>query len=267
MPSIAIDGRTRIYEDEGEGPAVVLVHGSLSGARQWRKLVERLRGRFRLLAADLYAADGMTPGAASYFENDCALVEALIGIGGGKAYLAGHSYGGAVAAKAALARRDALAGLILIEPSCFHLLRQENAAEYSEIAGVRAEQQRLEASGDLLGSARFFIDYWMGEGAFDAMPERRREAIVAGVPRVAQEWPGTWDDVTTLSDYRDLALRTLVMRASDTRAPSARIAAMIRAALPDVEAADISSGGHMAPIVNPDPVNDAIVAFLDGAPR
>lgn len=267
MPSITIDGRTRIFEDEGEGPSVILVHGSLSGARQWRKLVERLRGRFRLLAADLYAEDGMTPGETSAFDNDCALVDALVAIGGCGAHVVGHSYGGVVATKAALMRRDALAGLILIEPSCFHLLRQENAAEFSEIAGVRMEQQRLEASGDLLGSARFFIDYWMGAGEFEAMPERRREAIIAGVPRVAQEWPGTWDDVTALSDYRGLALRTLVMRAMDTRAPSARIAAMIRTALPDAEAADIASGGHMAPIVNPDPVNDAIVAFLDGAPR
>ncbi|NWG25916.1 MAG: alpha/beta hydrolase [Pseudorhodoplanes sp.] len=266
MPSITIDGRTRIYEDEGEGPAVILVHGSLSGARQWRKLGERLRGRFRLLAADLYAADGMMRGEGSAFENDCALVDALIAIGGGEGSLVGHSYGGVVAMRAALGRRDALSGLVLIEPSCFHLLRQEGAAEFSEIADMRSQQVRLAAAGDLAGSARFFIDYWMGAGAFDAMPERRREAIVAGVPRVAQEWPGTWDDVTTLSDYRGLALRTLLMGARDTRAPSARIVEMIRAAMPNFDAADLASGGHMAPIVNPDPVNDAIVAFLDRIP-
>jgi pimeloyl-ACP methyl ester carboxylesterase len=261
MKSLRIEGRTRCYEDEGEGPAVVLVHGSLSGARQWRTLWERLRARFRVIAPDLYAGDGM----AASFEEDCAFVAALLDAAGGGAYLGGHSYGGVVAARSGLARRDALSGLILIEPSCFHLLRQENADEFAEIAAVRAEQQRLAQAGALEASARFFIGYWMGEAAFDAMPERRRAAIAAGVPRVAQEWRGTWDDVTRLSDYRALTLPALLLHAADTRAPSLRIVAMLRAAMPQASEAEIASGGHMAPLTNPDPVNAAIARFLEGA--
>lgn len=258
MKSIQVEGRTRFYEDDGEGPALVLVHGSLSGARQWRTLAERLAGRFRTIAADLYAGDGM----AASFEEDCALVEALLDIAGGAAHLAGHSYGGVVAAAAGLAARDSLAGLILLEPSCFHLLRQEKAAEFAEIAAVRERQQALAQAGDLEASARFFIGYWMGEGAFDAMPQRRREAIAAGVPRVAAEWAGTWEDRTRLADYRAFARPTLLVQAADTRAPSVRIVAMLRAAMPHADVADIPQGGHMAPLTNPDPVNDAIAQFL-----
>lgn len=258
MTSIQVAGRTRHYEDEGEGPALVLVHGSLSSARQWRTLAERLSGRVRTIAADLYAGDGM----AASFEEDCALVEALIDMAGPGAHLAGHSYGGVVAAKAGLDNSDALGSLILIEPSCFHLLRQEKTAEFAEIASVRERQQALANAGEFEASARFFIGYWMGEGAFDAMPERRRAAIAAGVPRVAAEWAGTWEDRTRLDDYRAFARPTLLVQAADTRAPSVRIVAMLRDAMPRAEFAGIAQGGHMAPLTNPDPVNDAIARFL-----
>jgi len=34
--------------------------------------------------------------------------------------------------------------------------------------------------------------------------------------------------------------------------------------LPNAVRVEIERGGHMSPITNPDPVNDAIEAFLDG---
>lgn len=263
MQSIEVEGRTRCYEEEGAGPALILVHGSLSNARQWRALSEHLRARHRVIALDLYAGDGMQ----ASFENDCALVAALLERAGGGATLAGHSYGGVVAAAAALRARASLSNLILIEPSCFHLLRQEKAAEFAEIAAVRERQQALAQTGEMAASARYFIGYWMGEGAFDAMPERRQVAVAAAVPRVAQEWRGTWDDFTRLADYRALKLRTLLVQARDTRAPSARLVAMLRAAMSDADVAEIERGGHMSPITNPEPVNAAIARFLAAAPR
>ena len=40
--------------DEGKGPPVVLSHSSVSGNRQWKRLIERLRGRYRVLAPNLH---------------------------------------------------------------------------------------------------------------------------------------------------------------------------------------------------------------------
>jgi len=36
------------------GPVVMLVHSSVSGARQWRRLMEDLKGRFRVRAVNLF---------------------------------------------------------------------------------------------------------------------------------------------------------------------------------------------------------------------
>ena len=272
MKSIAINGRTRFFEEEGEGPAVILVHGSLSSSRQWRKLIERLRERFRVLAPDLYAGapqDGEPRVGDFSFAEDCAFVQRLIDGGGddhkGLAHVAGHlvghSWGGVIAAKVAFGRRDKVASLTLIEPSCFHLL-DKSGVEYGEIIGVHDRQRALIAQGDAMGAAHLFVEYWMGPAAWAAMPQRRQETIALGIPRLHQDWSGTLDMNTTLDDYRAFNARTLLMRARDTRRPSSRIVDMIGAAMPQAAKAEIESGGHMSPLTNPEPVNAAIDRFL-----
>ena len=258
MPTITIDGTIRHFDDEGAGGAVILVHGSVSNCRQWRKLNERLRGRCRLIAPDLYAGE-----AAFTFAEDRALVDRLLDMAGGMVHLVGHSYGGVIALKTALARRDRLAGLILIEPSCFHLLEQEGLPEYAEIAELRLRQGEALARGDADASAGVFLDYWMGEQTWAQMPEPRKVPIRLGMRKVMQDWLGTHDGSPRLSDLRRFEVPTLLMRAKDTRRPSSRVVDLMYVTLPNRTLIEIEHGGHMSPLTNPDPVNAAIEAFLD----
>ena len=48
------------YREAGAGKAVVCLHASASSSAQWRPLMDRLGGRFRTLAADLYGS-GRSP--------------------------------------------------------------------------------------------------------------------------------------------------------------------------------------------------------------
>ena len=47
-------------EAGSSGPAVMLVHSSVSGARQWRRLIDDLKDRFRVRAVNLFGY-GKTP--------------------------------------------------------------------------------------------------------------------------------------------------------------------------------------------------------------
>jgi pimeloyl-ACP methyl ester carboxylesterase len=279
MNSISINGAARFYEEDGAGPTVILIHCSLGSSRQWRRLTERLRGRFRVLAPDLYAAapaaatsqSGAQPEGAPRvgdfsFADDCAFVQRLIDESSGRVHVVGHSWGGVIAARSAFDRRARIASLTLIEPSCFHLL-DKSGAEYAEIAGVCERGRALLARGDAVGAARLFVDHWMGPGAFAAMPASRREPIVAAMVRLDRDWAGTLDPNTMLDEFRRFEVRTLIVRARDTRRPSARIVELIAAALPNAARVEIASGGHMSPITNPEPVNEAIERFLDGRPQ
>jgi pimeloyl-ACP methyl ester carboxylesterase len=267
MKTIAVNGTLRLYDEEGAGPPVVLVHGTASSSRQWRTLGELLRDRYRVISPDLglgvSSGGEPRPGAFS-FDEDCALVSALIESFDGNVRLLGHSYGGVVAAKVALTKRAAISKLILIEPSCFHLLVETGqVAEKSEILHLREQQQGLYAAGDLEPSARTFIDYWMGPEAWSSMPERRRQMILSSLPKWPHDWHGTLAHVTRLNDYRGLAVPTLLMRAKDTRRPSFRIVDLLSGVLPNREIAEVERGGHMSPLTNPDAVNPLVARFLD----
>jgi pimeloyl-ACP methyl ester carboxylesterase len=262
MPSIQISGHHRLYDSEGSGSAVILVHGSLSSGKQWRKLADRLQDRFRVFSLDLYMTQGESgPKVGDFsFADDVAFVETLV-VGNAPAHLVGHSYGGVVAARAALNRRDALASLTLIEPSCFHLL-DKSGEDFAEIMQLRNDGLAFAATGDPAGQARHFIEYWMGPQAWLTMPERRQAAILAGLKRLEPDWQGTLQPHTSLDDYRGLNVPTLMLRARDTRRPSSHLVDLIGAALPNARIAEVASGGHMSPLTNPDPVNDLIEQFL-----
>src|SRR5204863_6489815 len=60
----AVDRNSPITVDYLEagssGPVVMLVHSSVSGARQWRRLMDDLKGQFRVRAVNLFGY-GKTP--------------------------------------------------------------------------------------------------------------------------------------------------------------------------------------------------------------
>src|SRR5215470_13112105 len=90
------------YTDTGSGPAVVLVHSSASGYRQWRRLIEALPG-YRMIAVNLFGYGGTSawPGARPLTAADQAeLVMAAAALSPKPVVLVGHSLGGAVAFEA-----------------------------------------------------------------------------------------------------------------------------------------------------------------------
>nr|BFE78794.1 hypothetical protein GCM10020093_013950 [Planobispora longispora] len=102
--------------DEGQGPAVVVLHGGLDDGSQWRKVAGRLTPRLRVVRIHRrqYRLD-LTPSStiAQEVEDVRTVVAAL---GGGPVLLVGHSSGGVVALEAALALPGAFTGLVLYEP-------------------------------------------------------------------------------------------------------------------------------------------------------
>jgi pimeloyl-ACP methyl ester carboxylesterase len=80
---------------------------------------------------------------------------------GERVCLVGHSFGGAVAMKAAAELGDRVEKLILLEPNPFYLLGQNGRQEaFAEIASLRDCIKQSGASGDWAVAAETFSDYW-----------------------------------------------------------------------------------------------------------
>lgn len=76
MPLLTHDGITIDYIDEGSGPVVVLLHGSASGNRQWRRLIGELSPHYRCRAPNLlgYGQTSPWPGHRTQTMDDAVAV-------------------------------------------------------------------------------------------------------------------------------------------------------------------------------------------------
>ena len=108
------------YHDVGDGPPVLLLHGSgpgVSAWANWRLPIERLRDRFRLLAPDL-AGFGYTqvPTGTAYDRGLWLgqIVDVLDALGIERVHVVGNSFGGSMALALAIHHPQRVNRLVLM---------------------------------------------------------------------------------------------------------------------------------------------------------
>jgi pimeloyl-ACP methyl ester carboxylesterase len=114
------DGSPIPVTDEGQGPAVLLLHAGSADRSSWAGVAAALAGRFRVLRFDrwTYRAGhaGAGPTGADAMAAEVRDVLAVTAAVGGRPLLVGHSSGAVVALESALAAPSAFSGMVLYEP-------------------------------------------------------------------------------------------------------------------------------------------------------
>ncbi|MCB1897109.1 MAG: alpha/beta hydrolase [Rhodocyclaceae bacterium] len=253
--------------EAGSGPGVVCLHSNASSSGQWRSLVDELADRYRVLAPDSYGA-GKSPEWPSRRQislgDEAALIEPVLARAGSPLALIGHSYGGAVALIAALARPQRVRALVLYEPTLFALVDVEtpppNGADGIRNT-VEIAAQALDRD-DRVAAARCFIDFWMAPGSFDAMPDGRRAPIADSVVNIRRWAHALLTEPTPLAAFAALDMPVLYLLGARSPEPAHAVARVLIPALPRVEVVELPEVGHMAPITHPGVVNGEIARFL-----
>src|SRR5258708_3255339 len=215
MPILS-KGSLRIdYTDDGQGQTVVLIHSSVSANRQWRALIEALKDRYRVLAINLFGYGETThwPGTSPQsLYAQAQLVLALCEETTTPIHLVGHSFGGSVALKAASVLGPRVGNLILLEPNPFNLLKQDGRPRaFLEARALRDHVKCFGSLGDWPKVAERFADYWLGDGSWNSMPEKRRGAFVDSLPPNFHEWDAIMEEEATVEDWKSLTARTLLI--------------------------------------------------------
>jgi pimeloyl-ACP methyl ester carboxylesterase len=266
---MATMARARAYfREAGTGPAVVCIHASAGSSAQWRPLIDRLAGRFRTLAVDLYGS-GKSPrwpdDRALSLADEVALLEPVLAAAGDRFHLVGHSYGGAVALKAALADPGRLRSLVLYEPVLFSVLLAEDPAQPAaqEIVAVRDDTVAAIEAGSPRAAGARFLDYWMGAGTWAGMAEPRRNAVAMAMGSLSAEWHAAFMEPTPLSAFASLDVPTLCLTGSDSPGASSGVARLLTKVLPRVTEVEIAGVGHMGPVTHPERINALIERHLE----
>jgi pimeloyl-ACP methyl ester carboxylesterase len=250
------------------GPMVVLVHSSVSGARQWRRLMEDLKDRFRVRAVNLFGY-GKTPrwpaGASQSLNDQARLVEAVLPADAGEVYLVGHSFGGSVAMKAAARLSGRITRLVLLETNPFYLLAQFGRLDaFAEAVELRNCVKTFGARGEWASAAERFADYWGGAGIWREMTSERRTAFANALKPNYFEWDAVMNETTSVEQWASLLPRaTLLVCDPLTVLPIREITAILRGACPGWSYREVPGAGHMAPLTRPDLINPLVDSFLE----
>jgi pimeloyl-ACP methyl ester carboxylesterase len=150
----------------GSGPPVVLVHGSILGARHAFVMQQPLTERWTLLAPDR-VGHGDSATGRSDFEVDARLVaEQLLDR---PVHLLGNSYGGIVSMLASVQRPENVRSLIVVEPPSVSVARGDPGVE--KLAGVMEVMRDSPPEDDRELLALFFSRVGVELEVPDPLPE------------------------------------------------------------------------------------------------
>jgi pimeloyl-ACP methyl ester carboxylesterase len=268
MPTLRVSDADAIaYDDAGQGPVIVLVHGSPATSRAWQPVAERLAARFRVISPNLpgYGATtrpaGEGPGDSSYA---AGLIEALIAEAGPPAVLAGHSYGGVVALMTALRGRVRPGALALFEPVAVPVLAAVGEAEAFAAARALFEGYCAAFERGDPEAVRIMVDYWFGAGALARMPVPVREFLAAHTGHNVRDVRATFRDPYSVTALRGLAMPVLCVVGSRSPAMIGRIVKAIASHAPRGIIETLEHADHAMTTTHADAVATLIAKLADG---
>jgi pimeloyl-ACP methyl ester carboxylesterase len=268
MPVVRHQGLDIDCLDAGRGAPVLLVHSSACGNRQWRRLIERLSPRHRVLAPNLLGNGATTAWQAPRTQTIADAAQVVLGIVeslqlDAPLRLVGHSWGGAVALHAAHVLGERVSKLVLYEPMLPGLLKAHGRLQAAaETRALHAHLQQCAASGDWLAAAERFTDYFNGDGAWAAMTAERQQAVARVLPPNLHEWDAAMVPVRA-DAFAGVSAQTLLMRGRTTRSALTETATVLYQRFGHWRLVEVAGCGHMGPLTHPDVINAWIADFLD----
>lgn len=259
MPDLQINQQQLHYRAEGDGPAVILLHELGGSTHTWMDLQPSLAAAgFRAVALDLRGAGQSEVPAAPYSLDDLAfdVLAAMDALTLSKAFLLGLAVGGLVALQVAVAARERVLGLVLLDTP---LQVPPSVAKYSQQRAEVIREEGMAAVVDLSISRSFPPQVATG------CPE----AVSAYRARFLENDPHGYSLASLAileADFRASAsgidVPALVLVGEhDLLFPPDQVRELARA-LPQATYHVVQGAGHFPPLQKPDEVRDQVLGFL-----
>ncbi|NIS15134.1 MAG: alpha/beta hydrolase [candidate division Zixibacteria bacterium] len=251
----------------GEGLTVICLHSSASTSKQWRALIDKLADNYHVIAPDLYGY-GQSPvwngGLQMSLDQEVSLLEHLFEQQEEPVHLIGHSFGAALAMKAALKHPEKVKSLTVYEPVLFRLLLDSDGSgeEEMEIRRIRDAVCTLLEEMQPHEAARIFVNYWNGDGSWEKMDPRRHSMLAGSMRSVLMNFDSLFSDSTVLSDFSKINVPVLYLHGAESKNSTRRLTELLISGLPLLEFCILPGMGHMGPVTHAESVNAIILRFL-----
>jgi 3-oxoadipate enol-lactonase len=261
MERVSVNGVAVAYDDTGgDGPPVVLAHGFLMDRSMFESQVEALRPNYRVITWDSRGfGDTVDDGRPfTYWDlaSDCLALLDHLGID--QAVVGGMSQGGFVSLRVALTAPERVRALVLLDT-------QAGTEDPAVVPLYQGMLDEWVATGPSDETAQVVAGLIIGDPRLDPAWIARWKAR----PHAAMAEPGqtliTRDDIT--DRLGEIGAPALVVHGTADQSITMDRARALADGLSGCRGVVAVEGGtHSANLTHPGPVNDAIVAFLEGLP-
>ncbi len=251
------------YEDTGDGPPVVLIHGHSGDLRMWQYQTPALvAAGFRVIRYDVRGhGRSSVPPAGYVWEQYAADLAVLIdALNVPAAHIAGVSMGGGIALQFALDYPTRVRSLALVDSALpgFSYSDEFTAQVEEMVAAVRTE-----------GPRSALERLWLSHPFFDGV--RRLPQPFALLREIVLDYPAAdYREGATPAGYQpsvtgrlgEITAPALVVVGENDVPDFRLIAELLAANLPDARQLVIPNCWHLPPLEHPEAFNQALIAFM-----
>ncbi len=268
MKSARVNDYEMRYIEVGEGPPLVLVHGSLGDYRVWSPVQGPLSRHYKVITVSLRhyfpehwdGKDGRFT-IAQHVDDMITFIDQL---DLGRVRLCGHSRGGHIAFRIAQQRPDLIEKLIMAEPggTLDASLAPDTSADTPSFARLYVDEaSKRIAAGDIEGGLRTFKDAIDGDGAWMSLPAaerqlRRDNAFTLLAQTHEQRQP------YTRSDAESISVPTLFVGGAETPGMLPVVLKALSSHVQGAEVIMIADATHVMFVQQPEQFCRAVLDFL-----
>jgi 3-oxoadipate enol-lactonase len=249
------------YVQQGDGPAVVFLHGLVFDHTMYEAQFEDLPESYRCMALDLRGHGHSECPDGPWSMQDCVddVVAFIEGVDAAPCHLVGMSWGGMITVQIGVQRPDLLRSMVLIDTSAG--AERPDWAEVERAYVTMLQEQGM--SDEVIASSVpiMFGERYAGEHAdgIAVYYDRLRTMNVDGAIEALGAIIGRDSVLDRLGNVR---LPALVIHGEQDAAIPMSEAEAIVSGIPGAELVRIPDAGHSTPVEAPDAVNVALAEFF-----
>jgi pimeloyl-ACP methyl ester carboxylesterase len=251
MGYIEARGCNFYYEENGEGPPILLIPPSGSTASTWGALPGDLAGAGRVIAYDRrgYARSGgeVVRSAAEHTRDAAAVLDAL---GAGPAVVVGTSAGATIALDLAVRRPD-LVRAVVVHEAAWRALRHPDASGLATLARMQwlAWRGRYPEAAETL--LRWVYSYRDGGSTWDAFPEAWRQTARDNGRAVVADLKSSMGGYPRAQDLATITAPVVCTYGSRSRGYMRPLTRSLAQAIPAASVREIGGTAHAVPFDAP----------------
>ena len=264
MPDNALPPIDLVTRDEGEGPAVLLLHMVGGSHTVWNALVPELAKEYHVLAPDLRGHGRTTAPTGSLYtfdELEGDLVRLLDAKSVDSAFVVGLSGGALLALRLTLDHPKRVRGLVMVSGAAY---TDNHTRSISQRWAQTLREEGRDAFGLRLLKDLYYPD-WIEEHLDFA------DEVRATVDRQdfgpAEHWSAAMEKFDERNRIGSVRVPTLIVQAMDDQVVDASHGRILRQSIPDSQIRILPQTGHLIPIERPAETLEAISGFLKAAQK